>query len=92
MMINFEARIDSVNYTADSNIFRYYYTLLGDSDNPNTTEQEREDLKISYLTEIKRTQGMDNYRKHKVTIEYVYFSGSTGKELYRITITPDMYK
>lgn len=92
MMIDPYTRIDSIRYTASGNTFRYYYTLIGDADNVAVATIKREDLRKQLPAEIKSAPGLTVHREHKVAMEYIYFSDSSGNELFRVTITPDMYQ
>ena len=92
MMIDPYTRIDSIRYTASENTFRYYYTLIADADNAYIAAQKCEDMKSQLPAEIKKAPGLAIHRKHKVTMEYIYFSESSGSELLRLTVTPEMYE
>lgn len=91
MMIDPYTRIDSIRYIAAGNTFCYYYTLIADADNAYIAAQRGEKLKSELPAEIKKAPGLAIHRKHKVIMEYIYFSESSGNELLRITITPEMY-
>lgn len=91
MMIDPYTRIDSVRYTASENIFRYCYTLIGEADNADVVIERREELKKQLPVTIKSAPGLAIHRKHGVIMEYIYFSESSGNELLRIRITPEMY-
>lgn len=92
MMIDPHTRIDSIQYVAAENTLLYYYSLLGDADNAETATLTREKLEKRLPADIKSAQGLEVHRNHKVTMEYVYFSDSNKNELFRISITPDMYR
>lgn len=92
MVVDTFTRIDSIRYISDNNTFCYYYTLTGDADNQAIAMQMRDNLEKTLPEEIKRATGMAIHRKHNVAMEYIYFSERNGHELFRVKITPDMYK
>jgi len=92
MMVDPHTRIDSIRYIASENTFRYHYTLIGRADNADISDKKRDEMKRRLPAQIKQSAGLATHRKHKVIMEYVYFSESSGKELLRITVTPDMYE
>lgn len=91
MMIDNYTRADSIRYTTIDNTFHYYYTLMGDADNVQIAYQKREELQEQLPVEIKQAAGLTIHRNNHVTMEYVYFSDSSGNELFRVVVTPDMY-
>lgn len=92
IMIDVYTRVDSVRYSASDNSFRYYYTLTGDADNKEVAVQKRKELQEQLPAEIKEAPGLTIHRNHKVVMEYIYFSEQTGEELFRVKITPEMYR
>jgi len=91
-MVDPYTRIDSIRYVSGENTFHYYYTLIGEADNVEIAFRKREELKHQLPTEIKKAQGLTVHRNHSVIMNYIYFSESSKKELFRVTITPEMYK
>lgn len=92
IMIDSYTQMDSAGYEADKNIFRHYYTLHGEKDNPQVAGQEQQEL-LQRITEfIMREPAMSTHRRYHITMEYIYRSSSSGDELFRLKITPDMYQ
>lgn len=89
MMVDAYTRIDSIRYA--DNAFFYFYTLLNAADRV-ISEWERKELSDKMLKEIKSAAGMKLHRDHKVTMNYIYLSETTGEELFKIHITPEMYQ
>lgn len=92
MLIDSQTRMDSVRYTANDNVIHYFYTLLGDADNALLAKQIRSELMQHIPDEIRRAAGLAFQRKANVHMEYVYHSQRSGEELFRVMVTPDMYK
>lgn len=92
VMIDNYTRIDSIHYTATDNAFHYYYTLTGDGDNSLIANQMRERLQEQISVEVKESVGLSIHRKSRVTMEYIYFSEKNNDELFRVVVTPDMYR
>lgn len=91
MMIDSYTRVDSIRYTTTDNAFHYYYTLVGEADNIEVANRKREELQAQLPIEIKQATGLTIHRNNHVTMEYIYFSDSSGNELFRVVVTPDMY-
>lgn len=92
IMIDIYTRVDSVQYSGTENSFRYYYTLMGDADNKEIAIQKRKELQEKLPEEIKKAPGLTIHRNHNIAMEYIYFSEQNGEELFRVKITPEMYK
>ena len=82
MTIDEMTRMDSTNYTGGDNTFTYYYTLTGTADDPTIAEATQKQL----------TESLPEIIEMGVTMLYVYLSDKTHEELFRVKITPDMYK
>ena len=76
MTIDEMTRMDSTSYTGGDNTFTYYYTLTGAADDPNIAETTQKHLE-------ENLPGI---------MAYVYLSDKTQQELFRVKVTPDMYK
>ena len=92
MTIDEMTRMDSTSYTGGDNTFTYYYTLTGTADDPTIAEATQKQLTESLPEMIKNTDDLKIYREMDVTMLYVYLSDKTQKELFRVKITPDLYK
>ncbi|WP_291587696.1 hypothetical protein [Bacteroides sp.] len=92
MTIDEMTRMDSTSYTGGDNTFTYYYTLTGTADDPAIAETTQKQLAESLPEIIKNTDDLKIYREMDVTMLYVYLSDKTHKELFRVKITPDLYK
>lgn len=84
-------RLDSIVYFPSTNTNSYYYTVMGSMDNADSLQNNRKELQQS------RTEGVINsidfkpYKDYHTTIEFIYNSGKTKKELLKIAVTPEMY-
>ncbi|WP_455586342.1 hypothetical protein [Bacteroides sp.] len=92
MTIDEVTRMDSTGYTGSDNTFTYYYTLTGAADNADIAEATQKHLEENLPGIIKTTDDLKMYRDMDVAMEYVYLSDKTHEELFRVKITPDMYK
>jgi len=92
MTIDEMTRMDSTSYTGGDNTFTYYYTLTGAADDPNIAETTQKHLEENLPGIIKNTDDLKMYRDMDVTMAYVYLSDKTQQELFRVKVTPDMYK
>lgn len=92
MIIDEMTRMDSTSYTGGDNTFTYYYTLTGAADDPNIAEDTQKHLTETLPGIIKKTEDLKLYREMDVTMSYIYLSDKTHDELFRVKITPDMYK
>lgn len=92
MTIDEMTRMDSTSYTGDDNTFTYYYSLIGAADDPQIAEATQKQLTENLPGIIKSTDDLKLYREMDVTMLYVYLSDKTHKELFRVKVTPDMYK
>ena len=64
----------------------------GTADDPTIAEATQKQLTESLPEIIKNTDDLKIYREMDVTMLYVYLSDKTQKELFRVKITPDLYK
>lgn len=85
-------RIDSMKYNPKTNTNTNFYTLTGTIDNPDSIQKKRADIEISMIAAVKNSIELKEYKDFNTTIEYIYFSETTKKELFRIAIGPDLYK
>lgn len=92
MTIDEVTRMDSTTYTGDDNTFTYYYTLTGTADDPTIVEATQKQLAESLPEFIKNTDDLKMYREMDVTMLYIYLSDKNHQELFRVKVTPDMYK
>lgn len=92
VQIDSYTQLDSARYVADGNSFQYYYTLSGDKDNSGIAQREQPELRQRIIDFIKHEPTMATYRRHHVVMEYIYYSQNSGHELFRVTVTPDMYR
>lgn len=92
MTIDEVTRLDSTAYTGGDNTFTYYYTLAGVADDTEMAEATRKHLEENLAEVIKSTDDLKIYRDMNVTMMYIYLSDNTQQELFRVRITPDMYK
>ena len=97
MTIDEMTRMDSTTYSGKDNTFTYFYTLsghtlTGTADDPTIAEATQKQLAESLPEIIKNTDDLKIYREMDVTMLYVYLSDKTHEELFRVKITPDLYK
>lgn len=91
MMVNANSRADSIVFKQDTHTIIYYYTFFNEADRL-FSKLEIENFTQQLSSEIKQTQGMENHRKQKLEIHYVYHSQRTNEEIAKIIITPSMYQ
>lgn len=92
MTIDEMTRMDSTSYSGGDNTFTYYYSLTGAADDPQIAEATQKQLTENLPGIIKSTDDLKMYREMEVTMLYVYLSDKTHEELFRVKVTPDMYK
>ncbi len=85
-------RIDSMIYNPKTNTNSNYYTLSGRIDSPDSIQKKKQYMKDSMVDAVRNSLDLKEYKDFKTTIEYIYFSGSTKKELFRVSIDANMYK
>lgn len=92
MVIDEVTKLDSTTYNADENIFSYYYTLTGAADDSSAIESMKSEMEKAIPETIKQTEEMKIFREMDVTMDYIYLSGTTKQELFKVQVTPDQYK
>lgn len=85
-------RIDSMKYNPKTNTNSNYYTLSGNIDSPDSIQKNRQYMESSMIAAVRNSVDLKEYKDFNTTIEYVYYSDKTKKELYRIAIGPKLYK
>jgi len=85
-------RIDSMIYNPKTNTNSNYYTLSGRIDSPDSIQKKKQYMKDSMIDAVRNSLDLKEYKDFKTTIEYIYFSESTKKELFRVSIDANMYK
>lgn len=85
-------RVDSMKYDPKTNTNTNFYTLSGGIDSPDSIQKNKQYMERSMIAAVKNSLDLKDYKDFNTTIEYIYFSGTTKKELYRIAIGPGLYK
>lgn len=85
-------RIDSMKYNPKTNTNSNYYTLSGKIDNPDSIQKNKEYMESSMIAAVRNSVDLRDYKDFSTTIEYIYYSESSKKELYRIAVGPKLYK
>jgi len=85
-------RIDSMIYNPKTNTNSNYYTLSGRIDSPDSIQKKEQYMKDSMIDAVRNSLDLKEYKDFKTTIEYIYFSERTKKELFRVSIDANMYK
>lgn len=87
--VDSETRLDSVN-APDNYTFKYSYTLIN-SIVSNFDSIAISDFKQDVIYNIKTSTKMNYIKEHNVNLNY-YYNDINGIFLFKILITPDMYK
>lgn len=85
-------RVDSMKYDSKTNTNSNYYTLYGAIDSPDSIQKNRQYMESSMIAAVRNSIDLKEYKDFNTTIEYVYFSDKSKKELFRIAIAPRLYK
>lgn len=85
-------RVDSMIYFPQTNTNCYYYSVMGSMDNADSIRYNRDELMESLTDGIINSIDLKPYKDYHTTLEYIYYSDKTKKELLKITVTPKMYK
>jgi len=89
MMIDSETRIDST-IALPGKTFQYFYTLINYSKDQLDAEDFEKRLRPLILNSIKTNTDMENFRKNKVTLVYLY-RDKDGNEFLKFTFSYDDY-
>lgn len=84
-------QIDSMKYYKESNTNSYYYTLSGTSDSQDSIIKKRSSMESAMIAAVRSSVELKDYKDFKTTIEYIYFSNKTKKELLRISVDAKLY-
>jgi hypothetical protein len=89
MMIDSETRIDST-IALPGKTFQYFYTLVNYSKDQLDAGDFEKRLRPLILNSIKTNTDMENFRKNKVTLVYLY-RDKDGNEFLKLTFSHDDY-
>lgn len=84
-------RVDSMKYNKKSNTNSYYYTLSGTIDCTDSIAKKRETMESAMIEAVRGSVELKEYKDFKTTIEYIYFSDKTKKELLHISVDAKLY-
>lgn len=84
-------RIDSMKYNKKSNTNSYYYTLSGTIDSADSIAKKRGTMESAMIEAVRGSVELKEYKDFKTTIDYVYFSDKTKKELLHISVNAKLY-
>lgn len=84
-------RVDSMVYFPLTNTNCYYYTVTGSMDNADSIRNNKEELIKSLTDGVINSINLKPYKDYHTTLEYIYYSSKTKKELLKIAVTPQMY-
>ncbi|MBQ0060168.1 MAG: hypothetical protein MJZ69_05615 [Bacteroidaceae bacterium] len=85
--------IDSMIYNPKNNCLLYYYSALGNLDNPELfTEEKKADYKIDLKQTLINDISTRQYKEHDVTFRYIYKSRKTKDVLLDIKFESKDYK
>lgn len=79
-------RIDSMIYNKLSNTNSYYYTLSGSMDCADSITKKRPSMENAMIAAVRGSVDLKEYKDYKTTIEYIYFSEKSKKELLHIVV------
>lgn len=89
-MIDHDTRADNIMVLPGKTV-RYNYTLVNLSYDEVNLDDFESTLKPWIVNTAKTSPDVANFRKNDVTMEYNYVD-KNGTFVYKITVTPDMYK
>lgn len=79
--MNETVTLDSTRYDEQTNTVSYFYNVTGELDNANYMDTHYATFKQALQDAVDNSVDMEAYRKFGTTISYIYFSGSSGKQL-----------
>jgi hypothetical protein len=90
IMISNDIRMQSVN-TLPHNTVQYDFTLVNVQKESIKVEDLKKSIENEILTSSKTNPSLEAFRDNNSTVIYNYMD-SNQKELFKITLTPDMYQ
>ncbi len=85
-------RVDSMVYDSKTNTNSNYYTISGNIDSTDSIQKNKQYMESSMIAAVRNSLDLKEYKDFNTTIEYIYFSERSKKELLRIAISPRLYK
>ncbi len=79
-------------YDSKTNTNSNYYTISGNIDNQDSIQKNKQYMESSMIAAVRNSLDLKEYKDFNTTIEYIYFSERSKKELLRIAISPRLYK
>lgn len=83
--LNETVTIDSTRYDEKTNTVSYFYTVSGELDNSNYMNSNYATFKQALKDAIDNSVEMEEYRKSRSKIKYIYFSEKSRKQLAEFT-------
>lgn len=84
-------QVDSMKYDKKTNTNSYYYTLSGTVDSADSIAKKRNNMESAMIEAVRGSVELKEYKDFKTTIEYIYFSEKTKKELLHISVDAKLY-
>jgi len=85
-------RMDSMTYVEEPQGFTYYYSVVGELDNPELlTPEAIEAFRTQLLESIRNDLHMKRYKDKGFVLTYQYISDSTGKDFIKVSFGPEDY-
>lgn len=91
VLIDEFTRMDSMVYFPLTNTHSYYYAVTGSMDNADSMRNDKEELTKSLTDGVINSIDFKPYKDYHTTLEFIYYSDKTKKEMLKIAVTPQMY-
>jgi len=83
---------DSMKYDAARNVNTYYYVLSGPLDNSAAVAPNKSQVEGALIQELRNSVDLKPYKDFNTTMQYIYYSNSSHKEIFRVNIPSRLYK
>jgi hypothetical protein len=90
IMVDSETRLDNT-VALPNNAFQYNYTLINLDKSEVIIDTVKKYLEPGIINNVKTNPDLKIYRDNKTTMIY-YYKDKNGEFVYKLSVTPDMYK
>jgi hypothetical protein len=90
IMIDRETRLDNAVAMPDK-VFQYNYTLINLDKSEVIIDTLKKYVEPGIINNVKTNPDLKFYRDNKITMNY-YYRDKDGEFVYKLSVTPDMYK
>ena len=81
-----------MKYDAARNVNTYYYVLSGPLDNSAAVAPNKSQVEGALIQELRNSVDLKPYKDFNTTMQYIYYSNSSHKEIFRVNIPSRLYK